>query len=189
MPENHFRLERVPDVYWNRSAGDVADVPFGVTTVMSINPATWAGLTIVMTVSLTTTRLVPAVVPNLTDVAPVKPEPDSLTDVPPAVAPRVMLSPVTTRGETDEVYVNRSADDVTDVPFGVVTVTFTVPVSAGLTIVMAVSLATTRLVPAAAPKFTAVAPVKPEPVSVAAVPPAMGPLLGLMAVTTGGTAG
>ena len=53
-----------------------------------------------------------------------------------------------------------------DVPAGVVTVTSTVPVPAGLSAVIEVSLTTVRLVAGAVPKSTAVAPVKPVPVIV-----------------------
>ena len=53
-----------------------------------------------------------------------------------------------------------------DVPPGVVTVTSTVPVPAGLSAVIVVSLTTVTLVAAVVPKSTAVAPVKPVPVIV-----------------------
>ena len=83
---------------------------------------------------------------------------------------------------------NRSAGDVADVPPGVVTVTFTVPVPAGLLAVIVVSLTTVKLVAAVVPKSTAVAPVKPLPVIVTNVPPAAGPAVGLRPVTVGATA-
>ena len=67
-----------------------------------------------------------------------------------------------------------------------VTVTSTVPVPAGAVTVSEVALFTVTPVPAVAPKSTAVAPVKPVPVSVTEVPPATGPLFGLTAVTVGG---
>ena len=44
---------------------------------------------------------------------------------------------------------------------------------------------TVGLVPAAVPNLTAVAPVNPVPVTVTHVPPAVGPLVGEMAVTVG----
>ena len=70
-------------------------------------------------------------------------------------------------------------------PPGVVTVTSTVPVPAGLAAVIAVSLTTVKLVAAVVPKSTAVAPVKLVPVIVTEVPPAAGPLVGLRPVTVG----
>ena len=47
---------------------------------------------------------------------------------------------------------NRSADEVTDVPPGVVTVTFTVPIPAGLATVIVLSLTTVKSVPGPVPK-------------------------------------
>ena len=51
-------------------------------------------------------------------------------------------------------------------PAGVVTVTSTVPVPAGLSAVIVVALTTVKLVAGVVPKSTAVAPVKPVPVIV-----------------------
>ena len=48
-----------------------------------------------------------------------------------------------------------------------------------------VALTTVTLVAAVVPKSTVVAPVKPVPVMVTNVPPAAGPLLGLIPVTVG----
>ena len=59
-------------------------------------------------------------------------------------------------------------------PAGVVTVTSTMPVPAGLSAVIVVSLTTVTSVAAVVPKSTAVAPVKPVPVIVTNVPPASG---------------
>ena len=70
-------------------------------------------------------------------------------------------------------------------PAGVITVTSTVPVPAGLSAVIVVALTTVTPVAAVVPKSTAVAPVKPVPVIVTNVPPADGPLVGLMPVTVG----
>ncbi len=70
-------------------------------------------------------------------------------------------------------------------PPGVVTVTSTVPVPAGLSAVMVVSLTTIRPVAGLVPKSTLVAPAKPVPVIVTEVSPASGPLVGLMPVTVG----
>ena len=57
--------------------------------------------------------------------------------------------------------------------------TATVPVPAGLSAVIVVSLTTTRAVAAVVPKSTTVVPVKPVPVIVTGVPPAVVPLVGL----------
>ena len=70
-------------------------------------------------------------------------------------------------------------------PPGVITVTFTTPVPAGLSAVIEVSLTTVTFVAAVAPKSTAVAPVNPVPVIVTDVPPAVEPVVGLTPVTVG----
>ena len=95
-----------------------------------------------------TTRPVPAVVPNLTTVAPVKPVPVTVTEVPPAVDPVLGLTPVTV-GSGGAVKVNWSAGAfATEVPPGVVTVTSTVAAaSAGEVMVIEVAELTTRPVP------------------------------------------
>ncbi len=71
------------------------------------------------------------------------------------------------------------------VPPGPVTVTPTVPVPAGVVAVICVSLTTATLVARREPNLTAMAPVKPEPLIVTAVPPAGLPWLGLTLVTKG----
>ena len=65
------------------------------------------------------------------------------------------------------------------------TVTSTVPVPAGAVAVSEVAETTVKEVAAAVPNSTAVAPVKLVPVTVTLVPPAVGPLVGLTAVTVG----
>jgi hypothetical protein len=82
--------------------------------------------------------------------------------------------------------VNWSADEVPDVPLGVVTVTSTVPAAcAGATTVMLVELATTTLVPAVPPKLTVAPLTKLVPVTVTDVPPPIAPEVGAMLVTVG----
>jgi hypothetical protein len=137
----------------------------------------------VILVSLTTVKLVAIFEPKFTVVAPVKPEPVMVTDVPPAVWPYAGEMPVTF-GPVAE-YVNLSADVFAEVPPGVVTVTSSVPVPAGDFTVIWLSFTTTRLVAAVQSNFTDVAPVKPDPVIVTEVPPAAGPVAGEMAVTVG----
>jgi hypothetical protein len=60
-----------------------------------------------------------------------------------------------------------------------------VPLPAGEVAVICVSLTTVIPVAAFAPKFTAVAPVKPVPAMVTLSPPAAAPLVGLIPVTAG----
>src|ERR1700676_4126950 len=163
-----------------------SEVPPGVVTKTSTVAAASAGEMMVMDVAELTTRPVPAVVPNFTTVAPVKPVPVTVTLVPPAVGPVFGLTPVTV-GTGGAVKVNWSDGALTsEVPPGVVTKTSTVAAaSAGEMIVMEVAELTTRPVPAVVPNFTVVAPVKPVPVTVTLVPPAVGPVFGLTPVTVG----
>jgi len=74
-------------IYVNRSAGEIALVPFGVVTLTSTVPPARAGDLIVIWVLEFTVRLVPAVVPNLTAVAPVNPVPVMETVVTPNAGP------------------------------------------------------------------------------------------------------
>jgi len=64
-------------------------------TVTSTLPAAWAGLVAVIWVSELTVKLVALVVPNLTAVAPVKPQPVIVTTVPPDCGPLLGETPVT----------------------------------------------------------------------------------------------
>ena len=70
-------------------------------------------------------------------------------------------------------------------PPGVATITSTIPLPAGLTAVIWVSLLIMKLVAAVEPNETPVAQVKPLPEIVTLVPPLAGPLVGLMLVTDG----
>jgi hypothetical protein len=74
--------------YANLSFTDTALVPLGVMTVTSTTPAPGGDLTVIVVLE-DTTREVPAVVPNRTDVAPVKSLPVIVTAVPPAPAPLI----------------------------------------------------------------------------------------------------
>ncbi len=72
-------------------------------------------------------------------------------------------------------------------PSALATVTSTVPAAAAAVVaVIEVSESTVKVLAAVAPKLTAVALAKPLPVMVTDVPPADGPAVGAMAVTTGG---
>src|SRR5450432_1215191 len=77
------------------SAALVSEVPAGVTTVTSTVADVRAGAVTVSDVSEPTTIEVPAKVPKNTDVVPVRPAPETVTDVPPASGPRFGLTAVT----------------------------------------------------------------------------------------------
>ena len=70
-------------------------VPLGVVTVTSTAPALPAEEIAVIWVDEFTVKLVAAVLPNLTAVAPVKLLPVMTTEVPPAAGPLAGLTPVT----------------------------------------------------------------------------------------------
>ena len=82
---------------------------------------------------------------------------------------------------------NRSPGTVAVGPFGVVTVTFTVPAPGGETAVTDVLEFTVKLLAAVPPKSTALACPSCTPVIVTVVPPVVGPDVGLMRVTEGTT--
>jgi hypothetical protein len=71
-----------------------------------------------------------------------------------------------------------------EVPAAVVTVMFTVPLPGGLTTVICVP-ESVRIVPAAPPKLTLVAPARLVPLIVTTVPPPVVPLDGANPVTAG----
>ena len=101
-------------------------------------PADSGGLVAVTCVELRTVKLVAAVVPNLTAVAPLRFVPVIVTALPPAVVPEVgETEPTVGAGGGGATNVNWSAGGLrAEVPLGVVTVTSTVPAdSAGLTAV------------------------------------------------------
>ena len=85
------------DAYVNSSVElPVADVPPGVVTVrLKVPGAADAGDLTVICVPESTVNDVAALDPNLTAVAPVKPVPVIVTEVPPASGPAVGLMPVT----------------------------------------------------------------------------------------------
>ena len=170
----------VPKV--KRSATDIAEVPTALVTVISTVPAACAGDTAVICVPELMTKLAAAVPPKLTAVAPPKPVPVMITEVPPPVLPAPGLTEVT----TGDPKVNRSATDAAEVPTALVTVISTEPAAcAGDTAVICVPELMTKLAAAVPPKLTAVAPPKPVPVITTEVPPAVLPAPGLTDVTTG----
>jgi hypothetical protein len=83
------------------------------------------------------------------------------------------------------VNVNKSAKLTAEVPPAVVTVMFTVPVPAGATARIWLSLSTWKLVAAAVPNMTVVAPDSPEPKILTALPPSVEPELGAIDATLG----
>lgn len=112
-----------------------------------------------------------------------KPVPVIVTVVPPAMGPATGLIPDTVGIAS---YVKRLALLVALVPPAAVTVILTRPAaSAGDIAVIEVSLLTTNELAGVAPNITAVADVKPAPVSVTVVLPDSGPAFGLTAVTVG----
>ena len=100
--------------------------------------------------------------------------------VPPPTVPGVP-------GVGEPAYVNRLACPGAETPPAVVTRISTVApaVPGGLTAVICESLTTLKLPAAAVPKLTAEAPLKRAPVMVTVVPPATGPVFGVIAVTAG----
>jgi hypothetical protein len=69
-------------------------VPPAVVTFTETVPAAWAGSFTLIFVGSITRTVVAGVVPNFTELAPVKLEPPISTVVPPAVVPEVGVSPV-----------------------------------------------------------------------------------------------
>ncbi len=153
------------------------DVPAKVVTVMSMVPALPAGAAAVIEPSELNVNQLAARVPNFTPVTPVKLLPEMVTIVPPAADPDVGVTDVTL-ATVAAVVVNWSALEVEEVPALVVTVISTVPVAnAGAVAVICVSESTVNAAAAVVPNLTAVAEVKPLPVMLTMVPPAVVPVL------------
>lgn len=102
------RSATVRYVYWE--AALVALVPAVLLTVTSTVAGAWAGVVAVIWVSLTTVNEVAAVVPNFTEVTPVKPVPVIVTEVPPVLGPEVGLRPPTTGCSTSTTTIPRGAE-------------------------------------------------------------------------------
>jgi hypothetical protein len=156
--------------------------PLAVTETVT-PPAVCAGVVAVIVVLLVAVIPVALAPPKVTAVAPVKPLPVIVTDVPPPVGPLLGLMLVT-------VGVARYVYPPAKLPLcvsGFVTTTLTaVPADpAGATAVRLVALLKVTPVAAVAPNLT-VAPLwNPVPVIATDVPPAAGPEVGLMLVTDG----
>src|SRR5690606_3366205 len=141
-------------------------------TVTSTVPGP-AGVTALMTPSLSTVKLVAATPPNVTAVAAVKQLPLIVTVVPPVVGPVPGTTPVTVVAGR-----NRNGSGA-DAPAGCRTRTSAGPTSpAGVVTVIVVSSTTVKAVPSTPSKVTPVAPRNPTPSIVTAVPPDCGPLSG-----------
>jgi hypothetical protein len=97
----------------------------------------------------------------------------------------VLVVPPPDCDEPPDAYLNSSAVDVLLVPSGVVTVTSTAPEPGGAVAVISVLPTKVKLPAAAVPKSTAVTPLKFSPVIVTCVPPDVGPLSGVTALTSG----
>src|SRR5690348_15230876 len=152
---------------------------------MSTEPAACAGRVSLSCVldTLVKATLVP---PAVTRVTSPRLAPVTVTVVTAVVAPLAGLSEVSA-GTGGLTKVSRSASLVALVPAGPVTVTCTGPAvaAAGVTNDSVVGDKTLTPVPASAPAFTAVAPVKLAPVTVTVVPPRVETLATLSRVTTG----
>jgi hypothetical protein len=163
----------------------VLGVPLGVVTVMPTVPAPSAGATATSEPSGLTVKLVAAALPKDTAEAPAKFVPLISTAVPPAVGPAFGLTAVTV-GAPAAVEVKWSALPVLEVPPKVVTVTSTVPAASdGATATTCESELAVKSAAGTVPQKTPVAPVKPLPEMVRAVPPAVVPEVVPRPVTAG----
>src|SRR5213593_3018618 len=136
-----------------------------------------------MVVAFTKVTAVAAAPPKVAVAPALKFAPLIVTWVPPASAPPLGITPVVKGGGTK---VKRSARLVALVMVPTVTVTSTVPVPAGLVAVQLVVVGQLTFVARLAPKLTVAVGAKSVPVIVTTVPPAVGPELGVIAVTVGG---
>jgi hypothetical protein len=135
-----------------------------------------------MVVAFTTVKLVAGLAPKVTAVAPLKPVPVMVRDVPPCVGPEDRLSPETTGAER---YVYWLSAPAALVPPGVVIATFTAPaLPAGAVAAMVVAFTTLKLA-GLDPNVTTDAPLKPVPVMATEFPPDVDPEDGKRPVTVG----
>jgi hypothetical protein len=160
-------------------------VPPEVVTVRSTIPVDSAGDVAEQVVVVEQVTVVAAVDPKRAVVDPTtKPEPVTVTTVPPASGPAAGLIPVTV-GMASKAKLSDAPMAL--VPPGVVTVRSTNPaVSGGEVAEQVVVVEQDTEVPAVDPKLAVVDPTtKPVPVTVTEVPPATGPAVGLIPVTVG----
>ena len=162
-------------------------MPTVVVTVTLTLPAVPAGVTAVRELALTKVTFVAGAVPKSTVAPRAKLVPVMVTVVPPVAGPDEGLTPVTVGAPKR--YVKRAADEGTEVPEVVVTVTETVPaVPAGDTAANDVALLKVTPVAGIEPKYTVAPLAKLLPTICTVVPPVVGPDEGLSAVTVGSTA-
>ena len=160
---------------------DVTEPP-GVVTFTFTVPAAWAGLTTVSFDGLATWTVVPSAVPKATAVAPVRWEPVTATVVPPEVDPEVGVNDVTVGGGAPNLKGGGRCDGATG--RGHLDLHVPGPWAGALTVALA-ALVTWTVVPAAVPKAMTVAPVRWVPVTATAVPPVVGPEVGVNVVMVG----
>jgi hypothetical protein len=164
------------------SAATTADVPAGVVTVILTVPADPAGDVTLIEVGAKKVTAPADAEPNFTEESVVNPVPTMVTMVPPVVGPAVGLREVTTGAPN----VNSSPGWLTAlVPAGLVTVTSTVPDPDLVRAEIEVGDPNMTLVPAFEPNLTPESTVKPVPMIVTLVPPAVGTAVGLTEATVG----
>jgi hypothetical protein len=150
-------------------------VPPTVDTDTDTLPGTWALVVAVIFDGVTTVYDFAVVVPNLTEVAPVKWVPVMVTAVVPATGPE--------GGTTSEMIgaVTKVKIPVlaTDPPVAVRATATVPPPWAGVLTVSTVGPVTWTVVPGVPPKVTLLVPARLVPVTVTDVPPATGPLDGV----------
>lgn len=139
-------------------------VPWALVIEIGNVPGEDGGVTIVRLRSLRTVRLVPDFPPNRTSLAPLNPDPESMTRVPPSMGPEA--GKILVSFGTGISYRNMVAD-ASDLPVqaGLMTDMATVPSGpGGAMIVRWLSSGMVRSVPDIPPNRTSVAPENPEPV-------------------------
>lgn len=174
----------VDAIYVNAPVPVADDPPFPLVITTSFTPAVPAGVVAVIWVVSVQVTPVAAVPPMVTarELPDTKFEPVIVTAVPPAIDPVAgdILANV-----IGPIYVNTPGAVVLDAPSPfVITTSFAPAVPAGVTAVMWVASTKVTLVAAAPPTVTAREPPETKfvPVIVTVVPPAIGPVAGVMLV-------
>jgi hypothetical protein len=168
-------------------------VPSGVVTMTSTRAAAWPGETAVICVAELTAKLVAplepklmlvaATRPNETALAPVKPVPVIVTGKAPVVTPARGLSRLTVGVAS---YMSSSSAVTAVEPTGVVTATSTMLAAwGGVVALIEVPEVTEYELAATRPNETALVPLKPVPVMVTVVGPAVRATAGLTALIVG----
>ncbi len=156
-----------------------AFVPPGVVRLTLAFPIVPDGVLKLIVDAFTSVKFEAADPPTVTSLTFSKPVPETMTAVPPAAGPEAGVIDEKTGAVT---YVYSRLELL--LPPGVATTTAANPaVPAGTITVIVVELTTVTLVAEVPPIVTLVAPANAVPVIVTAVPPAAGPMAGLMVVT------